>query len=109
MIVSENNVTDALHYLAIDPHPVALARKDVTDAENRCKQAFAKAFLAAEGSVEARKAIAEISEEHTSAKDEEASAILEFERHKARTKAADMLLEIWRSEQANVRAAERIR
>lgn len=109
MIVSDNNVTDALHYLALDPHPVALSRKDVTDAENRCKQAFAKAFLSAEGSVEARKAIAEVSDEHVAAKSDESDAIMEFERHKARAKAADMLISVWQSENANERAAGKVR
>jgi hypothetical protein len=33
----------------------------------------------------------------------------ELERHKARVRAAEMIIEVWRSEQANVRAAERVR
>jgi hypothetical protein len=109
MIVSDRNVSDALAYLADDPHPLALARKHLTDAENEAKQAFARCFLAAEGSVDARKATAEINEVYIRAKDVETEAILELERHKARAKAAEMLLEVWRTENANIRAAERIR
>lgn len=109
MIVSDDNVHDALAYLAIDPHPLSLARKDVTDAENKCKQVYARAFMAAVGSVEARKAVAEIDPEHIKAKEEEAEASKELERHRARSRAAEMLLEIWRSENANARAAERVR
>lgn len=109
MIVSERNVSDALAYLADNPHPIARALKAKTDAENAAKRAYAEAFLAAEGSVEARRAKAELDGEYRKVKDTEAAAILDLETHKSRIRAADMLLEIWRTENANARAAERIR
>src|SRR6185312_9060420 len=109
MIVTDKNVSDALAYLADDPHPLALARKDITDAENNAKRVYSSAFLAASGSVEARKAIAETDEEFVKAKADEAEAIKELERHKARAKAAEMLIEVWRTEQSNIRAAEKVR
>lgn len=109
MIVSEKNISDALAYLAIDPHPLALARKYVVDAENLRKRAYAACFLQAEGTVDARKAIAECHPSHCSYQDEERDAILELERHRSRARAAEMLIEVWRSENANVRAAERVR
>lgn len=109
MIVSERNVSDALAYLADDPHPLALARKHITDAENKSKLAYAKAYLDAQGSVDARKATAELDGEYVIARAEESEAILDLERHKARTKAAEMLIEVWRTENANIRAAERVR
>jgi hypothetical protein len=109
MIVSEKNVSDALAYLAIDPHPLALARKDVTDAENGAKEHFAFALLEAEGSVAVREAVATTHPDVIEAKDTESAAILALERHKARVKAAEMLIEVWRTENANIRAAERVR
>lgn len=109
MIVTDEKVEIALSYLNMDPHPLALARKDVTDAETKAKQAYARAYLGADGSVEARKATAETSADYAAAKREEANAALEFERHRARVKGAEMMIEIWRSENANARAAERIR
>ena len=109
MIVSDNNVSDALTYLAADPHPIALARHDLTTAENKSRETYARCFLGADGSVEARKATAEIDPLYVAAKGEEAEAVQEYERHRSRVKAAEMLLEIWRSEQANVRAAEKVR
>jgi len=108
-IVSEKNVSDALAYLAIDPHPIALAKKDVTDAENEAKELYAQAFLDATGSVAAKEAAATVEPCVIAAKDGEAAAIMALERHKARVKAAEMLIEVWRSENANVRAAERVR
>ena len=109
MVVSERNISDALAYLADDPHPIAVARKRLTEAENYCKALYASAFLHAEGSVEARKAIAETDVDHQNAKAVEAEAPFDIERHKARIKAAEMILEIWRTENANARAAERVR
>jgi hypothetical protein len=108
-IVSDRNVQDALTYLADDPHPIAVARKTLTDAESASKLAFANAFLLATGAEGARKAAAEINPEYQDAKADEAEAQLEFERHKSRCKAAEMIIEIWRSENANARAAERVR
>lgn len=109
MIVSDKNVSDALTYLADYPHPVAVARKALTDAENAAKRSFAQAFLSAEGAVEARRAKAETSDEYQEAKAIESAAVLDLETHKARCRAAEMLIEIWRSENANARAAERVR
>ena len=109
MAVSEKNVSDALTYLAADPHPVAEARFRLTMAENLTKEAYAHAFISAEGPVRERECIAETSEHVIKRKRDEADCVLEFERHRSRVKAADMLLEVWRTENANARAAERIR
>lgn len=109
MIVDDHKIELALDYLNMVPHPLALARKDVTDAENRARQAFARAFLSAEGPVEARKAQAELAPAYTQAKAEEADAVLDLETHRARVKGAEFILECWRTENANARAAERIR
>jgi hypothetical protein len=110
MIVSEKNVSDALTYLADDPHPVALARKDMTDCENHSDEVYSRLFLASGGaSVAAKEAEVRSSGEYQSVKQEEAKAECELERHKARVKAAVMLIEVWRSENANIRAAEQVR
>lgn len=109
MIVADDTVSKALAYLAEDPHPVAAARHALTTAENRAKEAFAEALLAAEGAVEVKKAHAETDVHYREAKTAEANALMELERHKSRAKAAEMIIEVWRSENANARAAERVR
>jgi hypothetical protein len=48
MIVSDDDVSAALQYLSVDPHPKALAIKDLMVAENARKAAYAEAFLKAE-------------------------------------------------------------
>jgi hypothetical protein len=110
MIVSDNNVHDALAYLAGDPHPVAEAKHRLTLAENKTRETYARLFLASNGaSVAAKEASVESNPDYIAAKHAEAEAVLELERHKSRVKAAEMLLEVWRTENANARAAERVR
>ena len=109
MIVSEKNISDALAYLAIDPHPLALARKYVVDAENTAKMIYAKHYLDTSGTVKERECTAESCMGYIAAREAEADAILDLERHKARAKAAEMLISVWQSENANARAAERVR
>jgi len=110
MTVSENNISDALNYLAIDPHPVAMARFKLTQAENKSRETYARLFLASNGtSVAAKEASVESNSEYVAIKETEAEAVLEYERHRSRVKAGEMLLEIWRTENANARAAERVR
>jgi DNA topoisomerase VI subunit B len=110
MTVSEKNVSDALIYLADDPHPLAVAQFNLATAEATTKQTFARLFLDSnQSTVDAKKASAECHPDHIAAKQVEANAILECERHKRRVRAAESLLEIFRTENANARAAERIR
>jgi hypothetical protein len=109
MSVSDNNVTAALTYLAADPHPIAEARFRLAMAENNSKQVYARAFLKTDGTVKERECTAETDREVIESKSNEADCVLEFERHRSRVKAAEMLLEVWRTENANARAAERIR
>lgn len=109
MIVSDDTVSKALAYLAEDMHPIAAARHALTLAETRSKECFAKALLKAGGAVEVKKAVAETDADFQDSKINEADALREVERHRARVKAAEMIIEVWRSENANARAAERVR
>lgn len=109
MIVADDTVSKALAYLSEDPHPVALARKDVTDAENTAKASFAELYLKTGGLAKERESWVLCDPEYRKWKSAESDAILELERHKARARAAEMIIEVWRSENANARAAERVR
>jgi hypothetical protein len=108
-IVSDKNVSDALAYLAGHPHPVALARKDLTDAENEAERIWAIVYGEQQGSIKDKEAAADRDPRVVAAKKAIADAQCEYEAHRARIRAADMLLEIYRTENANARAAERIR
>jgi hypothetical protein len=109
MIVSDNNVSSALMYLCEHPHPVALARKSLTDAENEAERIWAVVYGKQEGSIKDKEAATDRDDCVVAAKKAIAEAQCEYEAHRARIRAADMLLEIYRTENANARAAERIR
>jgi hypothetical protein len=108
-IVSEGNVSTALRYLSEDPHPIALARKDLTDAENAFEVVRASIYLEQSGTVAEREAATTLSAHVIKAKGHIVDASFQVDRHKARLKAAEMLIEIFRTENANARAAERVR
>jgi hypothetical protein len=108
-IVSEKNVSTALTYLAEDPHPIALARKDLTDAENAFEVVRASIYLEQSGTVAEREAATALNTQIIKAKAIVADAAFQVERHKARMRAAEMLIDVWRSENANIRIAERVR
>jgi hypothetical protein len=109
MIVTDDNISKALSYLAEDPHPVARARHDLTLAKNAKEALFAALYSKAEGTVRDKECAIERAEAYQTHKTAEAEAEFVLERHKARTRAAEMLIEVWRSENANARAAERVR
>lgn len=109
MIVRDEDVEVALAYLNERPHPLSRALLAATTAENRCKRAFALAFMAATGSVEQRKATAELDADYVAAKVMEADAIEQLQDLKERKNGAEFIIECWRTEQSNIRAAERIR
>jgi hypothetical protein len=108
-IVSESNVHDALAYLAIDPHPSSLAHKDLLDAETETKKLEGDLYLSAEGTVDERWSQVRTHPRWLLAKKTENEASGELERHKRREKAAVFLIEVFRTENANARAAEKIR
>lgn len=109
MIVSDKTVEKALIYLADDPHPLAVARFNMVKAENEAKRLYAELYLRTSGTVKERESTVEIDPVYVAAKDAEADAILEFERHRRREKSADVLIDMYRTEQATARSAERVR
>lgn len=109
MIVSEDTVHKALQYLAEDPHPIALAQKDVADAENERDRIYAEVYGEQEGPVKDKEAACDRDRRVSEARARLGKAGFDLARHKARVRAAEMIIEVWRSENANIRAAERIR
>lgn len=110
MIVTEDNITKALQYLAHDPHPLAEAKFRLTQAENKTRETYSELFLGSnQTTVDAKKASVEVHADYQRALSAEAECSFDVERHKSRSNAAAMLVEVWRTENANARAAERIR
>jgi hypothetical protein len=109
MIVADDTVSKALAYLSSDPHPLALARKDVTDAENEASRLYATVYGEQTGSIKDKEMATDRDERVVASRNVVSGSLLDLERHKARAKAAEMIIEVWRSENANARAAERVR
>lgn len=109
MIVSDDTVSKALAYLAEDPHPLAEAQAGLMLAEKRRDELFAQLYLDTEGTAKERESRVMIHPAFKNCRDEEISANREVSRHRQRTKAADKILDIYQTQSANVRKAERIR
>jgi hypothetical protein len=107
MIVTDEMVSDAVAYLAnggaADAEAAHLA------AMRRCEKRGAEVYLMARGSVEERKMRVVVDNEYQSLLFEQDEAKVELTRAKSREKGADKVCDIWRTENANVRAAERVR
>lgn len=74
-------------------------------AENRVRVVEGKHFLEAEGNIEQRKAIARQTEEYQNELDKQEEAWYEYELVHAKRVNAEAIVEIWRTESANRRAA----
>ena len=108
-IVSEGNVHDALAYLAEDPHPLAKANFELTKATNAEKETWAKIYGDQQGSIKDKEAATDCDARVIAARAHTGHCEYEVERHRSRARAAGMIIEVWRTENANARAAERIR
>ena len=108
MIVSEDQMHAAIAVLT-DATGTAAVHYRAMRAENKSKEIFARLYLSYTGSIDERKSRAMVNPEYLEAKDLEAEALRDLEQRKAELKGADTLTEIWRTDNANARAAERIR
>jgi hypothetical protein len=109
MIVSDDTVSKALAYLAEDPHPLANAEKAVLFAEKERDEIFATLYLTTEGTAKERESRVMIDPAFMTARANEIDAQAEKARHKRRTDAAEKIISVWQTENANARAAERVR
>jgi hypothetical protein len=108
-IVSDETVSKALAYLSEDPHPLANAEKAVMFAEMEKDEVFANLYLATEGTAKERESAVLLDPAYKTARRAEIEAEFEKARHKRRTDAADRIIAAWQTQNANIRAAERVR
>ena len=104
MIITESKLEAALNYLRDTDETCAAFKVEVSRKEYLCKIARARIFLNAEGSVEQRKAMAEIDKEVEIAEEARLTALGEFEKQKAKRETNILIVEVWRTEAANKRA-----
>lgn len=95
-----------MSFLAESDQTYAEAKAALLNAEIMVKRVRARVFVtAAGGSVEARKAAAEVSGEAIEADDALIDATLVFEGLKAKRSRAEIVIDIWRSLEASRRKA----
>ena len=102
-MISEEQCENALKYLAATDETGAILKGQVASKEYLAKLARSRVFLLSEGSVEARKATAEISEEVQAAEMDYCTAVVEFEKVRAKRATRELVVETWRSVNANRR------
>lgn len=105
-LVTDDQVGDALRWLAANAREVGQARARLVRAGHMIKHVEALLFLAStEKTVDAKKAAVRASEKWLEAINEEADAAGEFETMKALCEAAAAKIEAWRSETATLRGS----
>jgi len=105
-LVTDDQVGDALRWLAVNAAEIGAARARLIKAGHMIKHVEALQYLAsAEKTVDAKKADVRASQEWLDAINEEAEAAGEFEKMKALREAASANIEAWRTQEASNRTA----
>lgn len=106
-LVTDDQVGDALRWLAVNAAEIGAARARLIKAGHMIKHVEALQYLAsAEKTVDAKKADVRASQKWLDAINEEADAAGEFEKMKALREAASAKIEAWRSETATLRGSK---
>lgn len=106
-LVTDDEVGDALRWLATNAREVGEARARLIKAGHMIKHVEALGYLASEEkTVDAKKASVKASDRWLDAINEEAEAAGQFETIKALREAAAARIECWRSESATLRGTK---
>ena len=103
-MITSDRLQKALTYLAETDESCAEAKAQVERCAYTCKHARALEFQIAEGSIEARKAAAEVSAAVQKAEDQRIAAIIAYEKLKAKRETEALIVDVWRSLNASRRA-----
>jgi hypothetical protein len=102
-MISSDRLSQALKYLSETDEKAANLKAEVARKEYICKKTRARVFLISSGNNEVRKAEAEVSEDTDKSEKEKVDAIVEFEKTKAKRETEALIVEVWRSVNANRR------
>lgn len=108
-VITDDAVEMAFNYLHTSSEEIALARANRIRAEFKAKQVFARAFRAAVGAVEMKKAIATCDPDYEIAMENVAIAEETWERMSDQRNRAELILEAWRTAEASDRVMAKIR
>jgi hypothetical protein len=102
-MISEDRLQKAMTFLAESDEQAAILKTDVERREYLKKRTRAIEFLAASGNVEERKAKAETSSEVENMEHDYCNALQRYEHIAAKRKTESLIVEVWRSVNANRR------
>lgn len=105
-MITEERLTLALQYLATTDRDLADLRAEVLRSEYLVKTQRHFAFLAADGNNEERKASAETSGKVIEAQERHVSAVGNYEKLRAKRETESLIIDVWRSENANRRQGQ---
>jgi hypothetical protein len=105
-VISEDRAEKALRYLAETDLPCAEAKADMERAEFKAKAVKQQTFLHSSGTVAERQATAEASEEHSAAQNDYFASIKVYSHMANKRETERIVLDCWRSIQANRRAGQ---
>lgn len=109
-LVTDDMVSAALNYLSTSTMDSAKAKADRVMAEHNRRRVRAHLIFDSEQTTAAmREAEAEASDAYGAACLAERDAVERDEYHRAARIKADAIIEAWRTENANIRAAEKVR
>lgn len=103
-MITEERRDKALDYLARTDEPCAKARALMKGLEKQEKTILAKVFLEVEGTDGVRKEKAKASKEYIDWQEKYKAAVLDYETMYNYRNTAEMIIELWRSENSNRRA-----
>lgn len=106
-MIPEEALNGAFDYLANSSEEIGNAKGNLVRREFRAKRVFAKLYRIAEGNVEARKAFAMCHEDYAVAMEELAVAEETMERLRDQRNRAELILEVYRTQQATERMVGR--
>lgn len=104
VIIDDQRCQKAIDYLIKTDELSAQMKTDVAAKEYALDLAKKRVFLTADGNVEERKAIAETSADVQTAVEAHCKSLLAFERVRARRTTAALIVDTWRSVNANRRS-----
>ena len=106
-VIKDETVALAFEQLRDHAFPAAAARADRLRREDLLKAAKARAYLAASGTINEREAAAILTDEYVQAAEGFFSSVELDEQYKALRENATLVIECWRTTQANRRAIEK--
>jgi hypothetical protein len=104
-IIDQSRMENAMQFLAESDLPYAQEKMELEQSAILQKRTRARAFLSGDGSVENRKAAAEVNLEVQAADDRYCECVKAFEELRARRQRAELVIDIFRTLEASRRKA----